>query len=383
MPDEADASREQVEEVEAPDGGQEEAAPAKDTGIKPALLTLDRVWALGLIGVLCLVVRAVLATLGIGHSWLLAFTLWTGASIMFVAIRSQKLPVEGKSVLITGCDSGFGHALALQLNKMGFRVFALCLMNGEGAAELRDAGGETLHVLFGDVTKPDQLQRARKEVEKILPEGEGLWGLINNAGVAAFGDMEWLPLSTFKKISEVNVFGLITATQTFLPLIRRAQGRVVNVASMLGRMGVPMRSPYVLSKFAVEGLSDCLRHEIKQWGVSVVVVEPGNFIAGTNIFTEESVEANAKEMWANIADDVRKDYGEDLFKERVTLMKSYIKGGNTDLTCVLQAFMASLTDKWPQARYQPMDLYYKTRVFVATHFPEWLYDNIYVGCLNK
>lgn len=96
MPDDKDASREQVEEVGGSEGDQaheveEEASTAKDTGLQPALITLDRVWALGLLGALCLLVRAILATLGIGHSWLLAFSVWTGASIMFVAIRSQKV----------------------------------------------------------------------------------------------------------------------------------------------------------------------------------------------------------------------------------------------------------------------------------------------------
>ncbi|KAF2355580.1 Short-chain dehydrogenase/reductase SDR [Trinorchestia longiramus] len=371
-----------TEDLDTADPCQEDAV-SKEGSLKQPLLTLDRLLTVVSLGLLSLGVRCVLGAVCVSCPSLLALLLWLGAAAAFLTMSSRQLPVQGKSVLITGCDTGIGNQLALFLHTGGLRVFALCLEDGEGAQQLRGLRSPRLHVLLADVTKPEQLQRARQQLQQLLPEGECLWGVINNAGIAAFGDVEWLPLHTYRNIYEVNVVGTLATIQTFLPLVRRARGRIVNVASMLGRMGVPMRSPYVASKFAVEGLSDCLRHEMRSWGVSVVVIEPGNFVAGTNIFTEESVEKSAQEMWNNMSEEVKQDYGEDVFQERVTLMKSYITGGATDLTPVLQSFSAALLDATPQARYQPMDLYYKTRVFIASHCPEWVYDNIYVGCLNK
>ncbi|XP_018011601.1 D-beta-hydroxybutyrate dehydrogenase, mitochondrial-like [Hyalella azteca] len=334
---------------------EQEHAEDSVESLQQPLLTLDRIFMLLLFALLSMLLDWVLDLVDVDNSELLGIVIWIAAAGVFLGMSSKRLPAAGKAVLITGCDSGIGLQLAQYLHKGGLRVFALCLMDGEGAKTLRALKSDRLHVILGDVTKPEELKKARTTVQELLPEGEGLWGVVNNAGIAAFGDVEWLPLSTYRKIYEVNVVGTIAATQAFLPLVRRAKGRIVNVASMLGRMGVPMRSPYVASKFAVEGLSDCLS------------------CSGTNIFTEESVQKSADEMWANMSEEVKSDYGEELLE----LILS------TDLTPVLQAFAGALLDAVPQARYQPMDLYYKTRVFVASHCPEWLYDNIYVGCLNK
>nr|XP_053633057.1 D-beta-hydroxybutyrate dehydrogenase, mitochondrial-like [Cherax quadricarinatus] len=92
-------------------------------------------------------------------------------------------------------------------------------------------------------------------------------------------------------------------------------------------MAVPMRAPYVVSKYAVEGLCDCLRYEMRSWGVKVSIIEPGNFIAGTSIFSETSINDAAKTMWETMSDDVRSDYGREHFEARVNLMKKYAKIG--------------------------------------------------------
>ena len=92
----------------------------------------------------------------------------------------------------------------------------------------------------------------------------------------------------------------------FLPLIRSARGRVVTITSGLGRMAVPSRSPYCFTKYALEGFHDCLRYEMEPFGVKVSVLEPGNFIAGTNIFNEKFVKSQADQMWFNMSEDIRR-----------------------------------------------------------------------------
>ncbi|NXK18687.1 BDH protein, partial [Thinocorus orbignyianus] len=107
----------------------------------------------------------------------------------------------------------------------------------------------------------------------------GLWGLVNNAGVSTFGEVEFASLDNYKNVAEINLWGTVRVTKAFLPLIRRAKGRVVNITSMLGRMVSPSRSCYCISKFGVAAFSDCLRQEMYRWGVRVILIEPSNFVA--------------------------------------------------------------------------------------------------------
>ncbi|XP_068241451.1 D-beta-hydroxybutyrate dehydrogenase, mitochondrial-like [Palaemon carinicauda] len=343
----------------------------------------ERVLRCGIISaVLAFIADSIIADIG---CWTAFFILWFNTSVLYVIIASLQVPTKGRAVLITGCDTGFGLTLALHLNKLGLRVFAGCLFSdsSEGAKKLRQVESPTLHVLQLDVTSQDQIKKAVDEVRGHLPEGEVLWGIVNNAGVATYGEVEWVPLDTYRRMAEVNVFGVIAVTQAFLPMVRKAKGRVVNISSGLGRMAVPMRSPYVLTKYAVEGLNDVLRYEMKSWGVHVSIVEPGNYIAGTSIFTEETIKSDAAKMWSNMSEEVRSDYGEEHFNARVALMRKYATGGLTDLSLVINAFTEGLLQRYPQERYNAMDLYFKVRLFIATHLPEFFYDNIYIDYLEK
>nr|XP_053644338.1 D-beta-hydroxybutyrate dehydrogenase, mitochondrial-like [Cherax quadricarinatus] len=212
-----------------------------------------------------------------------AFTaLWLLTAAIYLFRADMKESALGKSVIITGCDSGFGNALALHLDKLGFRVFAGCLKTGgTGADYLRRKGSSKLHVIQMDITSQKQLEKAAQEIKDLLPEGEGVWGLVNNAGVCTLGPVEWVSMEGFRKDPEVNVFGLVAATKTFLPLVRLAKGRVVIISSAAGRVSRSFMAPYCVSKFAVEGLADALRQEMRQFDVKVCLIEPGNFGAGT------------------------------------------------------------------------------------------------------
>ncbi|XP_026542982.1 D-beta-hydroxybutyrate dehydrogenase, mitochondrial-like isoform X2 [Notechis scutatus] len=139
------------------------------------------------------------------------------------------LPAEGKAVLITGCDKGFGHALASHLHAKGFTVFAGCLLldqGGDGAQELCRLGSGRMHVLQLDVRCEQQVARALRYVEVQLEDpARGLWGLVNNAGIASFGDVEFTSMEKYQRVADINLWGTLRVTKAFLPLIRRARGR--------------------------------------------------------------------------------------------------------------------------------------------------------------
>ena len=171
---------------------------------------------------------------------------------------------------------------------------------------------------------------------------------MNNAGWATFGEVEWVSMETFKKAMDVNVHGVLAGVKTMLPLIREAQGRVVTITSGLGRMAVPTRSPYVGTKYALEGILDCLRYEMRSFGVSVSILEPGNFIAGTNIFNENFVKSQANMMWDAMPQEVQSVYGREYFDKKVEVMRSYMNNGITDISPVIDAYTDALLDMFPQ-----------------------------------
>ncbi|XP_057886806.1 D-beta-hydroxybutyrate dehydrogenase, mitochondrial-like isoform X2 [Melospiza georgiana] len=243
----------------------------------------------------------------------------------------RALPAEGKAVLITGCDKGFGHALAKCLHAKGFTVFAGCLLmdeNGDGARELRNMKSERMKVLQMDVCSDQEVARAVDFVKRTLKEPE--------------------------------------------------EGRVVNITSMLGRMASPSRSCYCVSKFGVAAFSDCLRQEMYRWGVRVVLIEPSNFVAATGILTAAGIDRQAQALWSGAALAVRQDYGSEHFARHVATMKSFVSSGLKDVSLVLNAITEALTSPRPRNRYNPMEMYWWVRLQVMTHLPTAIADWLYI-----
>ncbi|NXW85926.1 RDH16 dehydrogenase, partial [Alopecoenas beccarii] len=210
-----------------------------------------------------------------------------------------------KFVLITGCDSGFGNALARALDARGLRVLAACL--GErGAAELRAAASPRLQTVLLDVTSSRSVAAAAAWVRERVGE-RGLWGLVNNAGIAVpTAPNEWLSKADFAKVLDVNLLGLIEVTLSLLPLVRRARGRVVNVASVMGRLAA-FGGGYCISKFGVEAFSDSLRREMRPFGVHVSIIEPGGF--RTAMTDPAAVLAGYRRLWERLPAETQAAYG--------------------------------------------------------------------------
>ncbi len=176
-------------------------------------------------------------------------------------------------VVVTGASTGIGAACAVWLAQRGWLVWA-GVRRTEDGDRLRTQGGENIRPLHLDVTVPDTLARAADEVGAALSE-QGLAGLVNNAGIAVAGPLEFVGAGQLRQQFEVNVIGLVAATQAFLPLLRRWPGRIVHMGSTSGRLALPFLGPYAASKFAVEALSDAQRGELRPWGIEVINVQPG------------------------------------------------------------------------------------------------------------
>lgn len=177
------------------------------------------------------------------------------------------------AVLVTGASSGIGRAASLTLAQRGYRVYAGVRRAEDGQDLSRHASG-TLSPLYLDVTEPDMVAAAARRLESELGP-DGLFGLVNNAGVVVAAPLEFVPLDEVREQFEVNVTGALAVTQSLLPLLRRAGGRIVNIGSVSGSISTPFTGPYNASKFALRAMSDALRMELAPWGISVSIIEPG------------------------------------------------------------------------------------------------------------
>ena len=183
----------------------------------------------------------------------------------------QSLSSEGAntmpSVLITGAGRGIGDAIALRLAGAGWAVTA-GVRNDSSGDRLAAQDGRITPVLL-DITNETHIAA----MADLFPDR--LDALVNNAGTGVLGPVEAVSIPDFRRQFEVNLFGQVAVTQALLPQIRAASGRIVFISSTGGRAPVLMEGAYCASKFAVEGLADVLRGELRPWGIDVSVVEPG------------------------------------------------------------------------------------------------------------
>jgi NAD(P)-dependent dehydrogenase (short-subunit alcohol dehydrogenase family) len=207
-------------------------------------------------------------------------------------------------VVVTGASTGIGNACALHLDRIGFRVFA-GVRRDEDAERLRSQGSERLTPVKLDVTDAESIRVAADQVTAALGD-EPLSGLVNNAGIAVSGPVEYLPIEEVRKQLEVNFIGQVAVTQAFLPLLRRSRGRVVNIGSVGGEVALPFLSPYAASKHALEGFSDSLRREVERLGVHVAIVRPGAI--QSSIW--ERGNAAADEVLATVPPEAMEVYGD-------------------------------------------------------------------------
>ncbi len=264
-----------------------------------------------------------------------------------------------KVILITGASSGMGKETAQKLINEGHLVYTVA-RRVDLMQDLEKIGGHPLQV---DVTEPTDIQRV---VETIIKEQGRIDVLWNNAGFGLYGSVEDLPLDEARRQFEVNVFGMAAVTQKVVPYMRRAQsGTIINTSSMGGKMYFPMGAWYHASKHAVEGLSDCLRLELKPFNVHVVVLEPG-FIATE--FGSVLLEGFAK---------IRKDsaYRDMMDKIIAGTRKAAEGNGSSKASVISDAVSKIVSTRKPKTRYR-VGKFAKPMVWMRTYLGDEIFDKI-------
>ena len=273
-----------------------------------------------------------------------------------------------KTVVITGASTGIGRAAAEYLAGEGWTVFAGVRKHSDG--EPLKATNSNIHPLILDVAKPDQVKAAVATVAKAL-DGQTLTGLVNNAGIANMGPLAVQPLDQFRQHFEVNVFGLLSATQAFLPLLGMDEtrtgepGRIVNITSVGGRISAPFLGAYTATKHAVEAMTDSLRRELVIYGIDAIAIGPGSV---------------KTPIWDK-AEDMNKDrpYSNTPWAEPIeTFADVMLEGGRDGLDpkVIGQTIETALSADKPKARYAPVPEKL-TNWTIPTRLPKRWLDRIF------
>jgi NAD(P)-dependent dehydrogenase (short-subunit alcohol dehydrogenase family) len=235
-----------------------------------------------------------------------------------------------RTAIVTGASSGIGEACAVRLARAGWRVLA-------GVRREGDAPEGTEEVLL-DVTDPEQILSAADRVDE-------LDGLVNNAGIALGSPLELVPVDQLRYQLEVNLVGQVAVTQALLPALRRSRGRIVFIGSIAGRSALPFLAPYAASKHALEAVADSLRLELKPFGISVSIVEPGSI--RTAIWGRSA--ARADELAATMDSEVAELYADRVAAFRSVALKRGEGGAPADR--VAEVVEEALSAERPHARY--------------------------------
>ncbi|EGD77262.1 oxidoreductase [Salpingoeca rosetta] len=247
---------------------------------------------------------------------------------------------DSGAILITGTSTGIGRHAAVELAKKGYTVYATVRKQAD-VDSLKKEGVNTLIPIVMDVTKPDQIASA---VDTIKKGGHKLIGLVNNAGISARVPLEAHDLDRIRSMFEVNVFGVVSVTQAFLPMIRENKGRIVNVGSLAGFIAMPGSASYSATKFGLEGLNDALRREMAPFGVSVSIVEPA--YVSTAIASKSTGEAAATRWVSREMQDTYAWFFADFEEKR---LKGEALADGPEVTT--KAITHALTSRTPETRY--------------------------------
>jgi NAD(P)-dependent dehydrogenase (short-subunit alcohol dehydrogenase family) len=247
------------------------------------------------------------------------------------------------AVVVTGSSTGIGRACVLELDRLGFPVFAGVRTEADGE-NLRRKASERLEPLMLDVTEPSDISRAAERVVEVT--GGELAGLVNNAGIGVGGPVELLSIEDFRRQLEVNLIGQVAVTKAFIPALRRARGRLVFISSIGGLVATPYMAPYHASKFGLEAVGDVLRQELRPFGVQVSIVEPSS--VATPIW--DKGQRTAETVRIELTVEARELYGEPI--ERFANALGQVASRGAPPEKVAGVVTHALTARRPRTRYR-------------------------------
>jgi len=255
----------------------------------------------------------------------------------------------GTAVLITGASRGIGRATALYLVGAGLPVFA-GVRQPSDSAKLVAVGGRRIRSLRLDVTDDESIAAARDEVDAIVGP-RGLGGLVNNAAGGRGGPLEHVTRNDLEQIFAVNFHGVVLTTNAFLPLLKRGRGRIVNVGGGGSAvLAIPLMGAGSATKYAIEGMTDCLRVELRRLGIRVSLVEPGmTYAEADKSIFRAAMDADFDRALSRIPDDQKSHYGPAL--QRLREFNGSFLDRAAPPEVVARRIHHALTARRPRARY--------------------------------
>jgi NAD(P)-dependent dehydrogenase (short-subunit alcohol dehydrogenase family) len=275
---------------------------------------------------------------------------------------------SNRVAVVTGSSTGIGFETALLLARSGFHTYATMrdLKKSRNITEIAAVENLPLKVLQLDVNDDNSVKSA---VGKIVAEGNRIDVLVNNAGYGLFSPLEDVTLDQIREQFETNFFGAIRVVHEVIPTMRRQRnGTIVNVSSLVGRVGLPLSSAYVSTKFALEGLSESVRYELNEFGINIILIEPGviktNFLE--NLKTADTT-SKSESPYAELVDRTTKEFGK--------MMNS-----SSSPIIVAEAILRAITSKDPEFRYVVGDdaesIMRIRQNSTDKEFENWVYENI-------
>lgn len=273
-----------------------------------------------------------------------------------------------KVALITGASSGIGFETSLTLARNEFRTFAT-MRNLSKSRKIREIAKKErlpLTVIPLDVNDNASIRTA---IQNILAEARRIDVVINNAGYGLFGAVEDLSMDKIIDQFETNFFGAVRVIKSVLPIMRNQRsGTILNISSMVGRVAMPLNSVYVASKFALEGFSESIRHELSKFGINVILIEPGIVRTGFFDNLQKSKNEAAKSPYSA------------LLKRRLSRFKSVSESNSSSPSQVAMTILKALQSKSSNFRYivgeDAITVLEKRRVLSDIKFERWIWDSI-------
>lgn len=269
----------------------------------------------------------------------------------------MKNETNNKVALITGASSGMGKDFSLRLLDEGYIVYGVA-RRIERMSDIEGAGGHTIKL---DITDDSSIVAT---VDQIIKEQGRIDVLINSAGYGSYGAIEDVPIEEAKRQFEVNIFGLARLTQLVLPHMRKNNfGKIINISSIGGKLHGPLGGWYHASKFALEGLSDCLRFETKQFGIDVIVIEPGGVESEWgDIALNAAMERSGSTAYSETAKGFKK------------IMETFKKQASPKV--ITDLVMKALRAKKPKTRYSAGTAA-KPMLFMRKILSDRMFDNLF------
>jgi len=312
------------------------------------------------------------------YIFLFAFFAFFSSTLFELLLKPFRKDLKGKCIVISGCDSGFGRALAERLLERGAIVFAGCFQE----ASLQRRWEDRCIAISLDVTNPESIKKFKSTVQKSLVKfKKPLYALVNNAGIIGGSLFDLTPPETYSRVMDVNFLGVVRLTNAFLSLLKESKGRIVIMSSFSRYACFPQWSAYIASKYAIEGFADCFRREIQIFGIRVVLLQPGLF--STEGLKIGSLIKNNDDVWNALDKSKQLEYGN---RWRDWWMRYLISFGNrwistTDISIVVKAYENALSHPFPRNRYiiSPSILLY-LQSWVPTYILDvlWYYLQVYL-----